>query len=50
MVELVDTPVLEAGAERCASSSLALGTKLVCLVSSGVEQRLYTAKVRGSKP
>ena len=28
VVELVDTPVLEAGAEMRASSSLALGTKL----------------------
>ena len=27
MAELVDAPVLEAGIERCASSSLALGTK-----------------------
>ena len=26
MAELVDAPVLEAGIERCASSSLALGT------------------------
>ena len=30
VVELVDTPVLEAGAEMRASSSLALGTKLNC--------------------
>ena len=27
VAELVDAPVLEAGIERCASSSLALGTK-----------------------
>ena len=30
MVELVDTSVLEADAERRASSSLALGTKCEC--------------------
>ena len=36
MVELADTPVLEAGTARCASSSLAWGTKL----NGGLAERL----------
>ena len=40
MAELVDAPVLEAGIERCASSSLALGTKFLLAHSEMVSQQI----------
>ncbi len=44
VVELVDTPVLEAGVERRASSSLALGTN--CGISLMAEQEISNLLVR----
>ena len=40
---MADTLVLGTSTERCASSSLAWGTKILSLVSLMVELRLYTA-------
>ena len=52
MVELVDIPVLEAGAERHASSSLAWGTKLkgVGMKSKDVLDRAYGSIAKEPTP
>ena len=50
MVELVDIPVLEAGAERHASSSLAWGTKYIAAVAQLVEHHVANVNVTGSNP